>query len=169
MVDWLKVPVLTAAVDKMKTAKKPKLDRDYVLRCVLLTLCAHVTHTCPVSDSSWVAGTRRSTSRPLLMPWSSTASAMPTAPRPRAVPASPSCYGNRGTDLRALLYQFKETLKPASSSSLYSYVDTVKSGIAAVSAAAKAGDFDGVNKAAGDIKTAADSFLSTANPPIIFN
>lgn len=89
MVDWLKVPVLTAAVDKMKTAKKPKLDRDYVLRCVLLTLCAHVTHTCPVSDSSWVAGTRRSTSRPLLMPWSSTASAMPTAPRPRAVPASP--------------------------------------------------------------------------------
>mmetsp|Transcript_8215 Transcript_8215/g.16419 ORF Transcript_8215/g.16419 Transcript_8215/m.16419 type:complete len:241 (+) Transcript_8215:49-771(+) len=125
-----KVPVLTAAVEKMKTGKKPKMDRDYVLRysaLYLTTLVDAMEQYC-LRDANGA-----------------------------------KAAGGAG------LPKFKETLKPATASSLYSYVDAVKTEISSVSAAAKSGDFDGVTKAAAAIKSAADSFISTANPPIVFN
>jgi len=48
-------------------------------------------------------------------------------------------------------------------------VTSIEGAISALAIAAKAEDAAGVGAAAADIKAAADSLLTAANPPIIFN
>jgi len=74
--------------------------------------------------------------------------------------------GGLGLPKKGSLYNDQEA---ARESSLYQYVEKVDAGIAAVSAAAKKGDFAGVKKASSDIKAAANGFLGAANAPVIFN
>uniref|UniRef100_A0A6U5CLT6 Uncharacterized protein n=1 Tax=Hemiselmis andersenii TaxID=464988 RepID=A0A6U5CLT6_HEMAN len=62
-----------------------------------------------------------------------------------------------------------KTEEVAQSSGLYTYVSQVKSAMTAMTAAAKAGDFEGVTAANDGAKKAADSFLGAANAPIVFN
>mmetsp|Transcript_25679 Transcript_25679/g.50143 ORF Transcript_25679/g.50143 Transcript_25679/m.50143 type:complete len:245 (+) Transcript_25679:37-771(+) len=62
-----------------------------------------------------------------------------------------------------------KTSEVAKSSPLYKYVTDVEAGIAAISTAAKAGDFAAVTAANDSCKQAATGFLSAANAPVIFN
>jgi len=57
----------------------------------------------------------------------------------------------------------------AKASPLYKYITEANTAIAAVSTAAKAGDFAGVTTASAAVKAAATGFLGAAKAPVIFN